>query len=417
MVTAATAALVLAGLSGCSADTADTTGGPIELTFWHGYTEADGDVLDSIVKDFNESQDDVKITTETKTWAVIDDTLLPALSSDTGPQLVAMPAERLPVYASKKALVNLDDFYAADSSNTADLNPEAIAMETVAGSVYGVPTGFVPLSVFYNKTLLAAAGITEFPTTWDEWVDAAKRTTIDQDGDGTPEQYGLVLPDHGTVGNGLWASLFEGNGGSITSDDGTKATVDSPENIETLEYWSSAINTDKISPTGVDGIGADKLFTSGKAAMHVGGPWMAFVSKDAGIDYGIAAIPAGPEAQVASAIGVSMAVTAQASDAEQSAAEKFLAYFNEKSVATEWSLGSGWPPLRTDVTAEDVSSNPIVAALTENADTSRALLPGVVQSADVLTAVDEATQKAVAGGNAKELLEAAQVKVEAALGE
>lgn len=416
MVSAAVAALVTAGLSGCSAGTAENSGGPIELTFWHGYTEADGDVLDSIVQDFNESQDDVKITTETKTWAVIDDTLLPALSSETGPQLVAMPAERLPTYASKKALVNLDDFYASDSSNTADLNPEAVAMETVDGSKYGVPTGFVPLSVFYNKTLLAQAGVTTFPTTWDEWVDAAKKATIDQDGDGTPEQYGLVLPDHGTVGNGLWASLFEGNGGSITNDDGTEATVDSPENVETLEYWSSAINEDKISPTGVDGIGADDLFTSGKAVMHVGGPWMAFVSKDAGIDYGIAPIPAGPEAQVASAIGVSMAVTAQASKAEQAAAEQFLAFFNDKATATEWSLGSGWPPLRTDVTAADVSSNPIVATLTEISGTSRALLPGVVKSTDVLTAVDEATQKAVAGGDPKELLEAAQAEVEAALG-
>ncbi|NQX35061.1 ABC transporter substrate-binding protein [Herbiconiux sp. VKM Ac-2851] len=416
MIAAAAIALATAGLSGCSASGSETAAsGPVELTFWHGYTEADGDVLDSIVDDFNASQDDVKISTETKTWAVIDDTLLPALSSDSGPQLVAMPAERLPVYASKNALVDLDDFYASDSSNTAELNPEAVAMETVDGVKYGVPTGFVPLSVFYNKALLDAAGVTTFPTTWDEWVDAAKKTTIDQDGDGTPEQYGLVLPDHGTVGNGLWASLFEGNGGSITSEDGTEATIDSPENVETLEYWSSAINDDKISPTGVDGIGADNLFTAGKAAMHVGGPWMAFVSKDAGIDYGIAPIPAGPEAQVASAIGVSMAVTAQADEAEQKAAEKFLAYFNDKATATEWSLGSGWPSLRTDVTAADVASNPIVATLTEIAPYSRALLPGVVQSTDVLTAVDEATQKAVAGGDPAELLTAAQSEIDGAL--
>ena len=415
MVAVATAAVLATGLAGCSGGPAGDSSGPIALTFWHGYTEADGDVLNSIVDDFNKSQDKVKITTETKTWAVIDDTLLPALSSDSGPQIVAMPAERLPVYAAKKALANLDDFYASDTSNTANLNPEAVSMETVNGSKYGVPTGFVPLSVFYNKTLLDAAGVTTFPATWDEWVDAAKRATIDENGDGTPEQYGLVLPDHGTVGNGLWASLFEGNGGSITNDDGTEATVDSPENVETLEYWASAIREDKISPTGVDGIGADELFTSGKAVMHVGGPWMAFVSTDAGIDYGIAPIPAGPEAQTASAIGVSMAVTAQASDTEKAAAEEFLAYFNEKSTATEWSLGSGWPPLRTDISAADVESNPIVATLTENSSTSRALLPGVVQSTDVLTAVDEATQKAVAGGDAKELLTAAQAAVEKAL--
>jgi multiple sugar transport system substrate-binding protein len=372
-------------------------------------------VLNSIIEDFNASQDGVEVTAQTKTWAVIDDTLLTALSSGEGPQLVAMPAERLPVYASKKALVNLDDFYASDDSNTAELNTEAVAMETVEGSKYGVPTGFVPLSVFYDKDKLAAAGITTFPTTWDEWVAAAKATTIDSNGDGTPEQYGMALPDHGTVGNGVWASLFEGGGGSITNDDGTKATVDSAENIETLSYWADAVQQDAISPTGLDGIDADALFTSGKAVMHIGGPWMASLATDAGINYGIAAIPAGPEEQAASAIGVSLAVTAQASDDEQAAAEKFLAYFNEKEVATEWSLGSGWPALRTDVSPEDVSSNATVAALTEFSDTSRALLPGVVNSTDVLSAVDEATQKALAGGDPAELLAAAQASVQQAL--
>jgi len=110
-----------------------------------------------------------------------------------------------------------------------------------------------------------------------------------------------------------------------------------------------------------------------------------------------------------------MAVTAQATEAEQAAAEKFLAYFNEKDVATAWSLGSGWPALRTDVTPEDVNSNATVAALTEFSDTSRALLPGVVNSTDVLTAVDEATQKALAGGDPAELLKAAQAAVQQAL--
>ncbi|MGL1236436.1 hypothetical protein ACSTKT_23890, partial [Vibrio parahaemolyticus] len=75
----------------------------------------------------------------------------------------------------------------------------------------------------------------------------------------------------------------------------------SPENAATLNYWTNAITKDKISPTGLDGIAADKLFSSGKAAMHVGGPWMASIAKDNNIDYGIAAIPAGPAEQAASA--------------------------------------------------------------------------------------------------------------------
>ncbi|GAB2986426.1 ABC transporter substrate-binding protein [Frigoribacterium salinisoli] len=412
---AAAATISLAGCSGQSGQAGPPEGGHVDLTFWHGYTEADGEVLDGIVQDFNDSQDDVTITTQTKTWAVIDDTVLPALSAGEGPDLLAMTADRLPVYAEKKALVDLGDFYADGSNGTDALKEQAVAMETVGGRQYGVPSGFVPLSVVYNKTLFAEAGITEFPTTWDEWVADAKALTKDADGDGTPEQYGLVLPDHQTVGNGIWPSLFAGNGGSITNEDGTASTIDSAENRETLEYWTKAVQEDRISPTGVDGIAADKLFTAGKAAMEIGGPWMAAVAEGAGIDYGIAAIPAGPEAQAASAIGISLGITAQTDEAHQAAAEQFLAYFTEKSVATTWALGSGWPPLRTDISADDVDENPTVATLTGLPGTTLPLLPGVVNSADVLTAIDTATQKALAGGDPAELLAAADADVQSAL--
>ncbi len=413
LATLAVAVTATAALAGCSTSSSSTdSNGHIDLTFWHGYTEADGKVLDGIVDDYNKSQDKVTIKTQVKTWDVIDDTLLTALSANKGPQIVAMPAERLPVYASKKALVNLDDFY-ADDKNAAEISEQAAAMETVDGAKYGVPTGFVPLSVFYNKALFEAAGVTEFPETWDEWVDAAKKLTVDQDGDGTPEQYGLALADHATVGNGVWPSLFAGNGGEIVDD--SKSVIDSPENVETLEYWSKALNDDKISPTGLDGVATDKLFSSGKAAMTIGGPWMASVSTENKIDYGIAAIPAGPVAQASSGIGVSMAVTAQASPEEQKAAQDFFSYFFSKDVATEWSLGSGWPPLRTDVPAADVSSNPVVASITDISSTTKALLPGVINSTDVLSAMDEATQKAMAGGDPKELLGSASTAIDKAL--
>jgi multiple sugar transport system substrate-binding protein len=268
--------------------------------------------------------------------------------------------------------------------------------------------------VIYNKLLFSDAGITTFPTTWDEWLADAKKLTRDADGDGTPEQYGLALPDHATVGNGVWASLFYGGGGGLVDDSG-KAVIDSEENVQTLQYWADAVRDAHISPTGLDGVKSDGLFSSGKAAMEIGGPWMASVATENHIDYGIAAIPAGPGGDGASAIGISAGVTAQASDAQTQAAEKFFDYFYSKDVATQWSLGSGWPPLRTDVPADAVSSNPVVAALTTIAGTARPLLPGVANSGDVLAAVDEATQKALDGGDPADLLATASDTAEQAL--
>ena len=412
--TASMAALLAGGLAvtGCGGGTDPAADGPATLTFWHGYTEADGDVLEQIVEDFNASQDDVVIETEVKTWDVIDDTLLPALSADEGPQVVAMPAERMPVYADRGAFVDLTDTYGEDE-NLGALVPGAVEMVTADGVQFGVPTGFVPLSVFYNKTLFEQAGIAAFPTTWDEWVEAAAALTVDENGDGTPEQYGLALPDHATVANGLWPSLFYGGGGDIVADGG--AVIDSPENRATLQYWADAVTQRKISPTGLDGIGADELFSSGKAAMHVGGPWMASISEANDIDYGIAAIPAGPAAQASSAIGVGMAVTAESDQAQVDGAEAFFSYFFSEDVATEWSLASGWPPLRSDTPAAAVESNPVVASLTQIAETGRPLLPGVSASVDVLAAVDEATQRAVAGEDVGPLLSGAQEEIDTAL--
>lgn len=403
-------ALIATGCSG-----SDEAGGPVELTFWHGYTEADGDVLEGIVDDFNASQEDITITTEVKTWASIDDSLLTALSAGEGPDIVAMPAERLPVYADKGAFQELDDFYASEDSNTANLVEGAVSMVEVDGAKYGVPTGFVPLAVYYNTALFEAAGVTAAPATWDEWVSTSQQLTVDENGDGTPEQYGTVLPDHATVANGLWPSLFYGNGGNIVEDG--KAVIDSPENAETLEFWRNAIVDEQISPTGVDGIGADELFSAGKAAMTVGGPWMASIADENGIAYEIAPIPAGPVEQAASAIGVTMSVTADTSNDEQAAAEEFFSFFLNDENAVAWSLGSGWPPLRTDVPAEAVAENPVVVSLSEIADTGRPLLPGVVNSVDVLAAVDELTQRAVAGEDIDALLAEAQTEIQTALDE
>ncbi|GAB4000458.1 hypothetical protein GCM10029992_32430 [Glycomyces albus] len=99
MLSGGSATLALAAAA-CAGD-GSGGGGPVELKFWHGYTEADGDVLEGIVEDFNASHDDITISTEVKTWDSIDDTLLTALSAGEGPAIVAMPAERLPVYASR----------------------------------------------------------------------------------------------------------------------------------------------------------------------------------------------------------------------------------------------------------------------------------------------------------------------------
>lgn len=410
---AAVAAATALALTACGGAGEPTTGEKVELEFWHGYTEADGKVLDALVEEFNESQDEVEITPITKPWGSLLDTALPALAAGDGPELIALPPENIPTYASRGALVSLDDWYDSPDSGADVLVEGAVITGLADGERFGAPLSFTPLSMFYNAAMFEAAGV-EVPTTWDEWVDAAAALTVDENGDGTPDQYGLALQDNATVGNGVWMSLLKSGGGDVVTESG-EVVVDSPENIATLEYWAAAVRDHQISPTGLTGVDGDELFKAGKAAMTFGGPWMATIAEESGIDYGIAPLPAGPDGIKQSALAVGLAVTSVATDAEIEGAHRFLTWFYQHDNMVEWSLASGWPPLTTEVDPSEVAENPVVAALTEQSQYGVALLPGVIPQADILRALDTATQKALTGGDPAELLAAAQAEMEAAL--
>ena len=55
---------------------------------------------------------------------------------------------------------------------------------------YAVPFALVNTVLYFNKDMFDAAGIA-YPTddwTWEEFREAAKKLTIDKNGDGTPDQ-------------------------------------------------------------------------------------------------------------------------------------------------------------------------------------------------------------------------------------
>lgn len=156
--------------------------------------------------------------------------------------------ENIPVYASQGALLPLDDWYDAADSGASTLNEQAVATGIVDGERYGAPLSFTPLAMFYNKALFDAAGVA-VPTTWDEWVAAAKELTVDDDGDGTPEQYGLALADHATVGNGVWMSLFKSGGGDVVTADG-EVVVDSPRTSRPCRTGPTRSATTRSPPPG-----------------------------------------------------------------------------------------------------------------------------------------------------------------------
>jgi multiple sugar transport system substrate-binding protein len=154
-----------------------------------------------------------------------------------------------------------------------DFYPQAIEPFRWRGQLMCLPQNISSLVVYYNKDLFDAAAL-DHPAddwTWDEFLAAARALTIDDDGDGTPDQYGL----------GTDASLYRlapfiwQNGGElvVTEANGTplRLALDSRAAREAVE-WFVALQTEHgVVPDALaEGAeSSESRFIAGRTAMFL----------------------------------------------------------------------------------------------------------------------------------------------------
>ena len=372
---AAFALLLTPTLAACGSDDANADG-TTEITIWHGFTEKDGDVVQQIADSYNESQSTYHVNIEKNPWNVINDKLMSGLSAGNGPDLLTYQPDSAKGYIDQGAFISTDDFYAEESNETSTYRKNVVDDGMIDGTHYGVPMGHAPYSVYYNTAIFDAAGITEddIPQSWDELVSLAQRLTIDDNGDGIPEQYGIAFADKDS---GYIPTLLQAAGSDLIVDG--KASLDTDTANEVLTYWRDNIYATHASPTNISLTDAQSLFTSGKAAMFLIGPWIVQAAGDKDIEVGTFEFPAGPEQNVTLAASNYWYVTSQADgDADKIAGiYDFMKYFNSKDNQILWATEANYPPNRTDITADDLADNTLIAQISPYMDYAKPLLGSV----------------------------------------
>ena len=376
---------VFALAAGCGGgDDADEEGGAgaaptekVTLTFWNGFTGPDRPALEEIVKRFNASHPNIQVRMQIMPWDTFYQKLLPSYASGKGPDIAAMASEQMPQYADKGVIAPLDELYESGGLNKDTLVSSAVEAGKWDDKYYAVPMNFTTLLLYWNKDMFREAGLDpeKPPQNWDQWADYAVKLTKDRNGDGRPEQYGYAIADNATIP--MWPILIWGNGGDIVSEDASQSMLDDPKTVEAVEFWANLIREKKISPVGLTGADADKLFQSKKAAMEVVGPWMTSGFEEAGIDFGLAMVPKGPERQVTLGTSVVMVVNAKADEDKKNAAYEFIEYWHSKKSQIHWAVNSGFPPTNTQIKPNELKENPYVAEFGKYADQSQFYLTGV----------------------------------------
>ncbi|MEU6325066.1 ABC transporter substrate-binding protein [Streptomyces sp. NPDC047009] len=353
-------------------------GGKITLKFWNGLTGGDKATLDKLVGEFNASHKDIKVESNPMPWDVFYQKLLTSVGSGTGPDIVAMDSGQMPKYAHSGVLQPVDDFYSAPSSGSDKLVKYAVQASKFGGKNYGVPLETAPMLLYWNKTLFQKAGLdpNKPPTTMAQFEQYAAKLTKDTNHDGKPDQYALAMADHETAPAFpvvLWA-----DGGGVVSQDGKKAMLDDPATVSAVEHWADLYRNKKVSPIGINGGDADKLFQTQKVAMEIVGPWDTSTFTQAGVNYGVSMPFAGSQARTTAAIVTSLALTSS-NPAAKKAAYTFFSYWNSKQSQLTLAKGTGFPANRTDVTASDLKGYPYPAAFgaPQVLNSSQPFLPGL----------------------------------------
>lgn len=347
------------------------------ITFWNGFTGSDRETLEALVKEYNETNDkNIEVQMDIMPWDSFYQKLATALPVGEGPDILAMATERIGSYADPGALAAVDDIY---SSGIVD---ETVVPETLKenlkydGKYYGVPMNFATLLLYYNKTIFEEAGLDpeKAPETWEELEQYAQQI-VEKTG-----KYGFDMAVKDTTP--MWCIMLWGNGGDIIKDG--KAVFNSPENVETVTRWAENIGDKKFGPEVLTGGEIDKLFESQKLAMYFCGPWATNGFTNAGIDYGVAQAPKGPKEQVTQANAVGMYMTSSSKNKE--AVYDFFGWWNSKDTQVKWSLGTGFPPARTDIADDErMKENPYIAEFAKPANESKMYLQQLTNFAEVDT--------------------------------
>jgi xylobiose transport system substrate-binding protein len=194
------------------------------------------------------------------------------------------------------ALLPLDGFIADDAALKSSFLPSVFDEEVIGGASYGIPMrGVAPTFLYYNKKVLAAAGL-QPATTWDELLQqvstlsASGVTPIGLAGaDKWPTQMWYQYVFARELGNAEVAKGLAGDADVWASDDSKAALAKIRELVDAGGFGK---NYDSVS-YGTDGSAA--LLRSGKAAYELQGTWhFATIGTDAGFaqeDLGWTAFP------------------------------------------------------------------------------------------------------------------------------
>ncbi|UJF33792.1 ABC transporter substrate-binding protein [Paenibacillus hexagrammi] len=291
----------------------------------------EGDVMKGIIGDYEKQNPNVKINLIEVAFKDLPTKLKTMISGGQPPALARITDTGM--FANQA--LDLTPYVGDANSFTSQFVDSIKPYYVMDNKIVAAPMDVTANGMIYNKTLFDKAGV-KVPTskddiwTWDEFTADLKQV-MDKGGAKT----GMVWD----VSPHRWSTMLYQFGGSMISEDGKKATINSPEGVQALEAFVK-LHKDGIMPPSVwvGNENPNNLFRSGTVAVHMAGNWVLSNYKDiTNFEWGVTYMPKG---KIRSSVpGGKYVMGFKGTGVEKETAE-FIKYLSSKDVNAKFTKDS-----------------------------------------------------------------------------
>ncbi len=263
---------------------------PVTLTLWHRWSGPNEAALLEVVAAFEAANPGVKIEVTGKPGEYFE--LLQKMIADLAagvqpPDMFVGGYNLLNYITTELDPVPVDQIAPSAEAYQAladRFEPAIWNLANPAGAQVGVPYALSNIVTFYNKDLIAAAGLTDadVPATWDQMPEVGK--TI-------KEKTGKFAFSMQKVDSWPDLAMIYSNGGQLLSEDGEKVAFNNPEAVEAIGIWQN-LYKEGLAPVCTDDEQMAS-FIAGDIAMYTASVMkLASLKNSAAFDVGVAMFPA-----------------------------------------------------------------------------------------------------------------------------
>jgi sn-glycerol 3-phosphate transport system substrate-binding protein len=324
--------------------------GRVTVVWWRSLTAVIAEALDTMAKEFNESQDAVTVQVEYQgTYDECSDKFAAAVAANATPDMIMFSELHYGAFARNDNLLALDDLISGARGVDLDDYYPLVKRGYVLGKAYQMPLMVSTPIFYYNVDALTEAGFDGPPKTWDELFDVYMPKTTILEGSARRNGFTFYNADF------WWQQSYVWSYGGKLSDEQFNVYLDSPQVIDYLTRMQKAIKTgEAYIPTAADG-DANAYFGSGRAAMMIHSTGNISRLDDvvegrfaADVSY----LPEGPEGRAVPTGGGGVSIVAGKSAEKSEACWEFIRYTQEPKQVAYFCGMTGYIPYTKAAAAE-----------------------------------------------------------------